>query len=94
MVSGTGIRPFARLLDKSQASVWAISPGGKLIYLSSGCSQWLGFDSSLLLDRRSVAGAPISNEKLDLIAAALAAPAALLRRGTASLRITPPALEY
>ena len=94
MVSGTGIRPFARLLDKSQASVWAISPGGKLIYLSPGCSQWLGFDSSLLLDRRSVAGAPISNEKLDLIAAALAAPAALLRRGTASLRITPPALEH
>ena len=94
MVSGTGIRPFVRLLDKSKASVWAISPGGKLIYLSPGCSQWLGFDSGLLLDRRSVAGAPISNDKLDLIAAALAAPAELMRRGTASLRITPPGLEW
>lgn len=93
MVSGSGIRPFARLLDKSKASVWAISPDGRLIYLSPGCSQWLGFDSALLLDRRSVAGAPISNERLDLIAAALAAPAELTRRGTASLRITPPALD-
>jgi DNA-binding NtrC family response regulator len=93
MVSGTGIRPFARLLDKSNASVWAISPTGKLIYLSSGCSQWLGFDSAVLLDRRCVAGAPISDDKLDLIAAALAAPAELQRRGTASLRITPPSLE-
>ncbi|MDA9934285.1 hypothetical protein N9B88_00815 [Rubripirellula sp.] len=93
MVSGSGIRPFARLLDKSKASVWAISPDGRLIYLSPGCSQWLGFDSALLLDRRSVAGAPISNERLDLIAAALAAPAELARRGTASLRITPPALD-
>ena len=81
MVSGTGIRPFARLLDKSKASVWVISPGGKLIYLSLGCSQWLGFDSALLLDRRSVAGAAISDEKLDLIAAALAPPAELMRRG-------------
>jgi len=93
MVSGNGIRPFARLLDKSKASVWAISPAGKLIYLSPNCSQWLGFDSGLLLDRSSIAGAPISNEKLDLIAAALAAPAELQRRGTASLRISPPALE-
>ena len=90
MVSGSGIRPFARLLNKSNASVWAISPAGKLIYLSPGCSQWLGFDSALLLDRRSVAGAPISDDRLDLIAAALAAPAELRRRGTASLRITPP----
>lgn len=93
MVSGTGIRPFARLLDKSQASIWAISPGGKLVYLSPGCSHWLGFDSSQLLERRAVAGAPVSNNKLDLIAAALAAPAALGVRGTASLRITPPALN-
>lgn len=93
MVSGTGIRPLARLLDKSKASVWAISPGGRLIYLSSNCSQWLGFDSALLLDRSSVAGAPISNEKLDRIAAALAAPAELQRRGTASLRISPPSLD-
>ena len=56
MVSGTGIRPFARLLDKSKASVWVISPGGKLVYLSPGCNQWLGFDSALLLDRRSCCG--------------------------------------
>lgn len=93
MVSGTGIRPLARLLDKSKAPVWAINPAGKLIYLSPGCSEWLGFDSALLLDRRSVAGAPVSGEKLDLVAAALAAPAELRRRGTASLRITPPSVE-
>ncbi len=93
MVSGTGIRPLARQLDKSKASVWAISPGGRLIYLSPGCNQWLGFDSALLLDRRCLAGAPISNGKLDLIAAALAAPAELMRRGTASMKITPPSLD-
>jgi len=93
MASGTGIRPFARLLDKSKAPVWAISPTGKLIYLSSGCSEWLGVECKLLLDRRSVAGAPISNDRLDLIAAALAPPAELSGRGTASLRITPPIVD-
>ena len=93
MASGISIRPFARSLDKSGASVWAISATGNLIYLSSGCSDWFGFDSALLLDRRSVAGAPVSSDKLDLIAAALAAPADLATRGTASLRITPPSLD-
>ena len=93
MASGTRIRPFARLLDKSKAPVWAISPAGKLIYLSSGCSEWLGVDGELQLDRRSIAGAPVSNDRLDLIAAALAPPAELQRRGTASLRITPPGID-
>ena len=93
MASGTGIRPFARLLDRSKAPVWAISPAGKLVYLSPGCSEWLGVDGALLLDRRSIAGAPVSNDRLDLIAAALAPPAELPRRGTASLRITPPVVD-
>ncbi|MGI9469891.1 MAG: helix-turn-helix domain-containing protein [Rubripirellula sp.] len=93
MASGTKIRPLARLLDASDAPLWAIGPSGRLVYLSAGCAEWLGIDVDSLLDRRSVAGAPVSTDPLDCVAAALSPPQGLSTRGSASLRISPPAFE-
>lgn len=92
MASGTKIRTLTRLLDASDAPVWAICPAGKIIYLSAGAAAWLGIDVDLLLDRRSIAGAPLSNDPLDAIAASLSPPAGFSSRGTASLRVQPPSI--
>ncbi len=92
MASGTKIRLLTRLLDASDAPLWAIGPDGRLAYLSAGCAQWLGVDAESLVDRRSVAGAPVSDETLDRLAASLSPPQGLAARGTASLRIQPPAV--
>lgn len=91
MTSATKIRPLARLLDASSAPLWAIGSNGCLVYLSAGCAEWLQLDVETLLDRRSVAGSPVSADPLDRIAAALSPPPGLATRGSTSLRITPPA---
>lgn len=93
MATGTKIRLLARLLDASDAPLWAIAPDGRLAYLSAGCSSWLGIDAELLIDRRSVAGSPVSDEPLDRLAACLSPPQGLRARGTASLRIHPPSVD-
>ena len=92
MASGTKIRTFSRLLDASCASVWVIGPDGRLNYLSGGCGRWLGFDVEALIDRRCVAGSPVSDDLADRIAAALSPPSEIRQRGTASMRIHPPAV--
>jgi transcriptional regulator with PAS, ATPase and Fis domain len=92
MASGTKIRLLTRLFDASDAPLWAIGPDGQLAYLSAGCAKWLGVDAESLVDRRSVAGAPVSDETLDRLAASLSPPQGLAARGTASLRIQPPAV--
>ena len=91
MASGTKIRQLTRLLDASDAPLWAIGPTGQLVYLSAACADWLGVDVESLVDRRSVAGAAVSDDPLDLLAASLSPPHGLSSRGTASLRVQPPA---
>lgn len=93
MATGTKIRALSRLLDASEAPVWAIAPSGELIYLSTGCATWLGIDVETLLDRRSVAGAPVSDHPLDQLAASLSPPIGFNDRGTASLKVQPPPIE-
>lgn len=89
MTSGTKIRNLMRLLDASDAPVWAIDPAGKLVYLSAATARWLGLEVERLLQRRAVAGSPVSNDPLDLLAATLSPPPGLKHRGTASLRVQP-----
>jgi hypothetical protein len=93
MASGTKIRTLARLLDSSAAPLWVIGPAGNLVYLSAGVSTWLGIDATTLLERRSVAGSPISDDPLDYVAASMSPPPGFQSRGTASLRIQPPPLD-
>ncbi len=92
MASGTKIRNLARLLDASDAPLWVIDSAGKLVYLSAGVSLWLGVEADSLLDRRSVAGTPISDDPLDALAASLSPPQGFTQRGTASLRVQPPTI--
>ena len=90
MPSGTQTRPFLRLLESSGSPLYVIGPQGDLIYLSAGCADWLGVDLDQLLNRRCVAGSPVSDEPYDRLVAALSPPSGLSQRGTASLRIQPP----
>jgi DNA-binding NtrC family response regulator len=92
MASGTKIRLLTRLLEASDAPLWAIGPTGQLVYLSAGCTDWLGVELESLVDRRSVAGAPVSDDPLDRLAASLSPPQGLASRGTASMRVQPPAI--
>ncbi|TWU42701.1 AAA-type ATPase lid domain-containing protein [Novipirellula artificiosorum] len=89
MTAGTKIRNLMRLLDASDAPVWAIGPDGKLVYLSAATARWLGLEGEALLNRRAVAGSPVSDDPLDQLAATLSAPPGLRSRGTASLRVQP-----
>jgi transcriptional regulator with PAS, ATPase and Fis domain len=91
MASGTKIRLFTKLLDAADAPLWVISPSGRLAYLSAGCAAWLGVSIESLIDRQSIAGAPVSDDPLDRLAASLSPPSGLSSRGTASLRVQPPA---
>lgn len=93
MASGTKIRLFTKLLDATDAPLWVISPSGRLAYLSAGCGPWLGVDVNSLVDRQAIAGAPVSDGRLDRIAASLSPPPGLDSRGTASLKVQPPATE-
>ncbi len=92
MASGTQTRPFLRLLEASGSPLYVIGPQGDLVYLSAGCADWLGVDLNLLLNRRCIAGSPVSDEPYDRLAAALSPPTGLSQRGTASLRIQPPTI--
>ncbi len=89
MATGTKIRQLSRLLDSSETPLWAIGPDGRLAYLSSGCATWLGIDPEALVDRRSIAGVPVSDDPLDQLAASLSPPPGIAARGTASLKIQP-----
>ncbi len=93
MAAGTKFRTLARLLDSSDTPLWVIGPAGQLVYLSGGVSTWLGIDAENLVDRRSVAGSPISDDPLDFVAASLSPPPGFSSRGTASLKIQPPPLD-
>ncbi len=92
MAYGTKIRLFSKLLDAAAAPLWVISPSGRLAYLSTGCAAWLGTPVESLVDRQSIAGAPVSDQPLDRLAASLSPPPGLAARGTASLRVQPPAV--
>jgi transcriptional regulator with AAA-type ATPase domain len=91
MASGTKIRRLARLLDDGNTPLWVIGPAGELAYLAAPCARWLGVEVESLVDRRSIAGAPVSDDPLDRLAASLSAPPGIAARGTASLRVQPPA---
>ena len=78
MAAGTKIRSLSRLLDASPGCLWVIGPTGRLVYLSAGVSLWLGIDVDSLLERRSVAGSPISDDPLDFVAASLSPPPGLI----------------
>jgi DNA-binding protein Fis len=93
MASGTKIRTLSRLLDASSTPLWVIGPSGKLTYLSAGAAEWLALNVDLLLDRRSIAGASISDDPLDFLAASLSPPPGFAQRGTASLRVQPPPID-
>lgn len=84
---------MTRLLDASGVPVWVISPAGKLVYLSAGAAEWLGVDVDNLVDRRCIAGAPVSDQPMDQLAASLSPPSGLTERGTASLRVHPPHIK-
>lgn len=92
MASGTKIRRLTRLLEECDAPLWVIDPTGQLAYLSAGCLAWFGVDLESMVDRRSVAGSPVSDDPLDRLAASISPPQGLSTRGTASLRVQPPAI--
>ena len=91
MASGTKIRRFTRLLDDGDAPLWVIGSDGRLVYLSAACTDWLGVTGESLIDRRAIAGAPVSDDPLDRVAASLSPPQGFTHRGTASLKVQPPA---
>lgn len=93
MASGTKTRPFLRLLEASGGPLYVISPSGQLVYLSAGCAEWLGVEVDQLIDRRCVAGSTITDDPMDRLAASLSPPSGLATRGTASLRVQPPAMK-
>ncbi|TWU01191.1 AAA-type ATPase lid domain-containing protein [Stieleria varia] len=90
MASATKIRPLARALDACDFPFWVIGSTGKLIYVSATASTWLQVDGEQLIGRRCVAGAAISDDPLDFLAASLSAPPGFLDRGTARLNVQPP----
>jgi transcriptional regulator with PAS, ATPase and Fis domain len=93
MASGTKIRRLARQLDECDAPVWVIGSDGRLSYLSAACADWLGIVAEQLIDRKCLAGSAITDDPLDVLAASISAPPGLATRGTASLRVQPPATE-
>lgn len=93
MTIGTKIRLLGRLLDSSDAPVWVIDPDGCLVYLSAAAVTWLGRDGERLIGRRSIAGAAVSDDPLDRIAASLSPPPGFHESGTASLRIQVPTID-
>lgn len=93
MTIGTKIRVLGRLLDASHTPVWVIGPDGTLVYLSAAAIDWLGRDGELLVGRRSIAGATVSDDPIDRIAASLSPPPGFHDTGTASLRIQVPTID-
>ncbi|MCC9599146.1 hypothetical protein LOC67_01140 [Stieleria sp. JC731] len=89
MATSTSIRPLSRQIDKSTDPFWVIGPDGKLLYLSASVGEWLSIEPELLVGRLSVAGAAITDDPIDYLAASLAPPPGILSRGTASLLVQP-----
>ncbi|MCO8123614.1 hypothetical protein NHH03_17850 [Stieleria sp. TO1_6] len=89
MSASTKIRPFSRLIDKSNAPFWVIDPDGRLLFLSAAVGDWLKLEPESLVGRLCVAGASISDDPLDYMAASLAPPPGFSQRGSASLLIQP-----
>ena len=89
MASATKIRPLARALDACDRPFWVIGPGNKLVYLSAAACRWLGVDGEALLGRQSFAGATISDDPLDYLAASLSAPPGFKETGLARLHVRP-----
>lgn len=89
MASSTKIRPLSRLIDKATSPIWVIAPDGHLVYLSAAVGDWLTVEPESLVGRLCVAGASITDDPLDFLAASLAAPPGFLRSGSASLLIQP-----
>src|SRR5690606_34312051 len=57
---------------------------------SAACGLWLEVPPEDLLGRRAIAGVPASSDRLDRVAASLAAPPGLPQRGVASHPVRPP----
>lgn len=89
MAKSTKIRPLAKLIDQNARPFWVIDPDGRLAFLSAAVGDWLGIDPEDLLGRTCVAGASISDEPLDHLAASLSPPPGFATRGTASLSVQP-----
>lgn len=89
MATSTKIRPLSRLIDKATTPFWVIGPEGRLVFLSAAVGDWLKIDPESLVGRLCIAGASISDDPLDYLAASLAAPPGMLARGTASLLVQP-----
>lgn len=87
-VAGTKIRTLSRLIDASDAPVWAIDASNELIYLSSGVGSWLDVEPEKLLGQQCVGGASISDDPSSKLAARLAPPPGFLAAGTASYEVT------
>ncbi|MCD0461961.1 helix-turn-helix domain-containing protein [Roseiconus lacunae] len=89
MATSTSIRPLSRLIDKAADPFWVIGPDGKLAYLSGSVGDWLSIEPEMLVGRSCVAGASISDDPLDFLAASLAPPPGISNRGSASLLVQP-----
>ncbi|MEO1524287.1 MAG: helix-turn-helix domain-containing protein [Planctomycetota bacterium] len=89
MAKSTKIRPLAKLIDQNARPFWVIDPDGRLAFLSGHVGEWLGIDPEDLVGRTCVAGASISDDPLDHLAASLAPPPGFRQRGTASLTVQP-----
>ena len=89
MATSTKIRLFSRLLDRCESPFWVIGPDDRLVFLSAAVGQWLSIDPELLIGRKCLAGASITDDPLDFLAASLAAPPGFLKQGTASLVVQP-----
>ncbi|MCA9139933.1 MAG: hypothetical protein KDB00_24340 [Planctomycetales bacterium] len=89
MATSTKIRPLSRLIDKATAPIWAIGPDGHLVFLSAAVGDWLTIEPETLVGRLCVAGASITDDPLDYLAASLAPPPGFAKSGLSSLLIQP-----
>jgi DNA-binding NtrC family response regulator len=85
----TSIRPLSKLLEKAAVPFWVVDDAGQLVFVSAAVGDWLDVDPDSLVGRKCVAGASISEDPLDSLAASLAAPPGIRSRGTAALMIQP-----
>lgn len=89
MASSTKIRPLSRLIDKATSPLWVIGPDGHLVFLSAAVGDWLTVEPETLVGRLCVAGASITDDPLDFLAASLSPPPGFINSGLSSLLIQP-----
>lgn len=87
--TSTKFRPVAKLIDTVTMPFWVIDTNGRLVFLSGAVGQWLGVEPDSLLGRQCIAGASISDDPLDFLAASLSAPPGFAARGSANLMVQP-----